>query len=721
MGTAALNLGAISNLFPDVIDFSVASSLATVKLKDLEDSVSLDTVFLLRFNEMSGPIFDSSGNIPSTCIFEYNVAVSTGDGALVSAKRFDTNNSSTLSPSYIRIDPYDPRVNVSDDFSYTANIYPDDITSTTTQWFAVKRAVDSNGPVWALGYRDSALHFECYSLGKLQQFDGPGLTGGIDKVGFSVDGDVLTLAVNDQTLSFSLTYVLSSQNCPVYLGIDGVSLTGQYVGIMDDPHMRTSGVGFFEAPPQAAYSTEAPYFEVFDSPVPDADFTPNKVFIDKTTDSTGQLGVQVTPDGGATWFVWDGTWRVNATTENYNTLEETNLHLDEFAEIRELGTGFSQFGLRIFLLSDGRQPIGVTGVSIGSTSSAVPIRVGPNQTVPYGHGFNPFFDSFVLVDQTRDLPGLYGAIVTAILSGAPFVPTPGGFPSGGAITATRDFVTTIDYVLDNSSGQFIDPLRDLRAYPVIADQSIVDPAILIGVGEKSSQVLYTATFTDGSLSGSDSLTITVIPRYIILNIQDRNGNIIPATVSVEDEDENVIISEFSYTALTTVSLLDGEYRLVISISGYADIIRVLSVSSDRHITIMMEEPIEVARHQRLANITVETILVESDVHTVARGDTPTLTFVIRDGQTFLEKDIASDYVIYFAARRQYGDKAVVIDRQCTVDVTRRGYCYVTLSEADTENAGRFRAEVTLIRSGTPRKILTSVNNFELMVFDDIHR
>lgn len=676
------------NHFVDDIDFNISGNAVSIALKDKEEQVTSNTVFLLKFNESYGVITDSANRIKTSCIHPVNVEQYTLDGAYDSAYSFSEDG------SYIRIDQSRPEMALVNDIAFTCVISPEDATSLTEQWLCIAKMAGASGPMWALGIRDSKLLFSYFSINRLVEIEGPDVLSLVSqKVGFNLVGDTLTLGVNGVEQTTTLTTVLSSSAAPFYIGYDPVSESGQYQGIIDDAHFYDAASAVFTTPAAAKYSDATPYVDVFDS-VSGPFFSPNKIIIDEKDTSRGQIGIAITGDGGATWNYWDGAWIQHVSGHFVNSVEEANAHLDEFLAI--FGSSISQFGIRVFLISDGRQFCGVDNVSIVSTDEDHPIRLGQDKQVVFGKSIKPFSDAFTLV---RD-----------------YVPIENEMALGADISL---FIGSEEIVFGDI--YYRNVISELRAYSVWADNSLVSPSDLFGTGELSAEIVYTVSYADDDdRVGTDTLTLTIVPRYVTLLVLDRDKVVIPATVYVKDENGNIVIGQFDYTQETVLSLLDGTYTAVVSVGGYDDVEITFAVESDRHLTVMFETPLEVARNLKRADITIEAIIVESDLQSITRGDTPRIEFVIRDRKTFLEKDL-NGYQIYFSAVDQYGTGAVVIDKLCTIDTLRKGHAYVDLAESDTATVGRLRCEVSIIRTSAPDKVLTSPDLWELDIKNDIHR
>lgn len=591
----------------------------------------------------------------------------------------------TASPAYIRVDAYNG-VNKTSDFTLRCIANPHSIdkgdlfvrrsdTQIQYEWYTY------NGKMW-FTWRDFS--------NSQSTIEGPVISMHTPQaVAMSMNPSYIALAVDGTTTTYSTNagYVKASSN-PIYIGGDPKAGGNYFQGNISKIQYQNFSYQDFSAWTVVnKYSTSSPYADigiVETGDISDAGFQPYLIEVTETDDNDCDIGYLLSTNSSNVWSypTEDGTWATSSDgISNYVTLDRLNRALEL------LTVSYTNFRVRAFFNSRGLDGGGISSGNVYYVDDAEPTEIGHDGTVIYGEVdkiFSRFYDKKLATDSTR---------VVRVSIQAP-----------GEEFYQPDFTYS-----------WGDGLRGFREIGFPIDSKWVNPLDLVTTsqGHTLSVNIYAG---DADYTASQALAVSGYELRI--DVKDALANWETPEVSIFKEDgvrpRWNLIDGYSSTSdgPVYVSIIPGSYYMEINGDNGGVFKLTETISADSIVTLQETG----ATTPDIVGSSVTQILATLDDTTFGTGDTPTLTFQIKDKTTRLSKNL-DDYSVYFAMRKAYVTSSLAADRLCTVTNPSDGIAKVQLTSTDTGTAGRFIGELSIESS---EETLTVFPRFQIEIVDDLH-
>jgi len=691
----------LSTATPSDSDELLVSDTA-VSLVSHESPVQTFTELLLRFEEQYAPPVDSTGKAPAIidhggvaygAVFEgckgYGIHLD-GEGGL-------------------RVDGYAGTQNVS--FTVTAVIRPEFISGK----HVIAHKVFDEKMSWSFCISNAELIFEYRALvpdeivvihSGQYVYEDTTYT-----VGLSIDPSLVRFSVNGTVSSRTISiapYINTSG--PLYVGFDGQ--VNNYIGYMDEFEYRSDATAVFAATTVDLYTKATPYVEI-DVPVSSLSLG-NINNIEKV--KLLYLGIQDSAASTGTFLASVGNYspgrflsgrEANVGITNTNMvafdapqeINEFNRHITRFTQVVTPAFTNEYISLRIYFMSDGRQPLTLTSAKLHFTSLESAVCAGSDKNVLFGSSVRPFSDGGIL------LGNLWPGQVQMYVDNALFEYPRYDVFSGQNLAA--------EDIQDNDEFQYV------RAITLQADNNLIAPlsaSDLIGEG-----ALYKDLSIDLACgSHTEGMVLRVRAPLISVYTRDYKGDTILSTLgdqaprlTITDENDTVIVSSYYLTGDDEFSLVNGTYTFAIDQVDYADQSFEVIVDGDRDVELLVAPPkLRGTRMTTDANMHVEAFSVSHDLRNIGQASTPRVTFNLTDTDTGLPLTLTGSRV-YFMARQKHGAWISLIDRECTISTSDAGVAYVDLTATDTASYGEYVGEVVVV-SGESRIVPLSKIYFNII-------
>lgn len=276
---------------------------------------------------------------------------------------------------------------------------------------------------------------------------------------------------------------------------------------------------------------------------------------------------------------------------------------------------------------------------------------------------------------------------------------------GAPVRIVEHFYSTgVDYPIVHINSLTSNPVN-AQAAPV--DGTWVDPDTITGGGALSGEALIYI----GDGVNTVNQTVSVAAHQVEIAETSFAGGVRSPSVSVFHTGvfpERILIEDYvTPSGATILSLMSGDYKFKIQAYDGEMYTQYHTITGDT--TLRLQGTGAEASSRAVASNTLSMTIEDS---VFASGDTPTMSFLIRDASTHLAKNL-DEYTIYFSMRKVY-EVGASITKTCTS--LGGGKASVKLTTGDTADVGRYIAEVSLEKVG---ERLTVIPHFIIEIIPSI--